>query len=154
MASKTPFLSSEKRSLLPVAEPSQLLRQENDHSEAETDADLSTTTLTYASLALIVVLLLLLNAFHLLPRTSPLFPYTALIASGIQTSAWASLPAPVVLFIYAPYLAQPGRVAQMRYLTFLFYLVGTCVGGLMFGLDLKEAVIALGRVYGGNGLAA
>ncbi|KAF2639079.1 hypothetical protein P280DRAFT_71078 [Massarina eburnea CBS 473.64] len=145
MALKIQIQLSEKASLLPIAEQQPPTRHEDEDDEHEHSSDLRSATLIYASLVILVALILLLNTFYLLPSDSPLAPYAVLIATGIRTSAWASLPAPVVLFIYAPYLAQSGKVAQMRYLTFLFYLVGTCVGGLMFGVDLKEAVMALGR---------
>jgi hypothetical protein len=139
--------NTEKPPLLPIANAntsSTTKTQEQQRQQLpppQSPADLHPTTLLYISLTLLTLILILLNIVYLLPPSSPFYNYTLLVASGIQTSAWAALPAPIILFIYAPYLVEKGRVLQIRCLTFLFYLVGTLIGALMFGLDLREVVV-------------
>lgn len=140
-------LPSEKQPLLPVATPLGLPTPETEHEGEDRPAWVGAAEagVLFTSLALLVSLILVLYFPHLIPSTFVLAPFVRSVSVGLQTSAWSSLPAPTALFIAAPHFARPERVALTRYTIFLFYLVGAALGALLFGGDLRAAVLEVGE---------
>ena len=93
------------------------------------------TALFYVCFATLLILLGLVYSGEMVPENS-LFAYLGcLLDAGLLSSLWASLPAPAVLFVFAPWFAEPSKVNTVRYSVYLLYLLGTLIGALSFGHD-------------------
>ncbi|KAF1966489.1 hypothetical protein BU23DRAFT_560185 [Bimuria novae-zelandiae CBS 107.79] len=59
------------------------------------------------------------------------------------SSIWASLPAPAMLFVCAPYFAERSMVTMVRYWIYLLYIIGVAVGALVFGSEANAMECAM-----------
>lgn len=125
----TKYLSSDKEALLPVAAP---LPAPEAKERADNRVE---STLFYLCVATLLGLFGSLYYRNSLPPASPLASTLKLLNAGMLSSLWASLPAPLLLFICAPYYAEQSKVTMVRYWIYLLYIVGVAVGALIFGSE-------------------
>jgi hypothetical protein len=117
-------LASEKEWLLPVSS-SQLVVKAEPCKESKLE-----TALFYTCIA---TLLLLFACIYYKNSIPILRPFASTLSAGMLPSLWASLPAPALLFICAPYFAEPSKVTTVRYWIYLLYIIGVVAGALVFG---------------------
>lgn len=131
-------MSSDKASLLPVANacPPPTRRESQTHSTLE-------TTLFYVCISTLMLLFGSLYYKDSLPSWLPLAPTLHLLHAGMLSSLWASLPAPALLFVFAPCFADKDKVTMVRYWIYLFYIVGVAVGAMVFGSEANAMQCAM-----------
>jgi hypothetical protein len=139
-------IDAEKQPFLPNglnAPPAELsLRPKPRFSTAQAEI-----TLITICIGLLTALITLLYAPVYLPSNSPYLPPLQLLGAGLQTSVWAALPAPAILFLLAPTIVDTERLNLARYAIFLGYLVGAATGAGVFGSDLMDAVNAMSNAF-------
>ena len=119
-------LPSEKETLLPItASPPVAPPEPRKESRVE-------TALFYVCIA---TLLVLFAGIYYKDAIPALRPIAAMLSAGIFPSLWASLPAPALLFLGAPYFAEESKVAVVRYWIYLLYIVGVMAGAFVFGSE-------------------
>lgn len=102
----------------------------------------------------LVTLLFLFGSIYYrdaIPKSSPFAYLVCLLDAGMLSSLWASLPAPVVLFAFAPYFAEPSKVPTVRYSIYLLYILGVVMGALVFGHETMAMQCAMDVEIGGPG---
>jgi hypothetical protein len=122
------YLPSEKGALLPVAATPPASNPDQRTHKLE-------STLFYLCAG---TLLLLGGSLYYKDSVPPWIPFASilpLLNAGMLSSLWASLPAPALLFVGAPYFAERSRVTLVRYWIYLLYMVGVAVGAVVFGSE-------------------
>ncbi|KAF9734050.1 hypothetical protein PMIN06_006304 [Paraphaeosphaeria minitans] len=122
------YVSSDKETLLPVAETPGSRAEERSNNRLE-------STVFYLCVASLLFLFGSLYYRDSIPPWSPFASTVQLLDAGMLPSLWASLPAPMMLFVCAPYLVERSKVTMVRYWIYLLYIVGVAVGALVFGSD-------------------
>ena len=133
------YLASDKEMLLPVTtapSPPPTAPQEEENSKVE-------SVLFYLCASTLLVLFGSLYFKDSLPPLSPLASALQLLHVGMLSSLWASLPAPALLFIFAPYFAEQSKVTVVRYWIYLFYIIGVAVGAVVFGGEASAMECAM-----------
>lgn len=140
----TKYQDSEKQPLLPISAAAARPAPPQGHDEPErARIERLEKHLLIAALPFLIAFLLVLYSNSFISASSSLTPTLQLLKAGLQTAAWSSLPAPVVLFVLAPFVAQPKFVTLTQCVVFLLYLVGVAVGALLVAQDLKGVVVEL-----------
>lgn len=127
-------LASGKESLLPVSSSQPVVKAE-PCKERKLE-----TALFYTCIA---TLLLLFACIYYKNSIPILRPFASTLSAGMLPSLWASLPAPALLFICAPYFAEPSKVTTVRYWIYLLYIIGVVAGALVFGNEADALQCAM-----------
>lgn len=121
------YSSPEKEALLPVAE------MHDSQPEERSTYNKLESTLFYLCVTTLVFLFGSLFCRDSIPEWSPLSSTLRQVNAGMLSSLWASLPAPMMLFVGAPYFAERSKVTMVRYWIYLLYIVGVAAGAFVFG---------------------
>jgi hypothetical protein len=122
------YVLSEKGTLLPVAATPPAFNP-------DTRTDKRESTLFYLCVGTLLLLFGALYYKDSIPPWSPFASTLQLLNAGMLSSLWASLPAPALLFVGAPYFAEPSKVTLVRLWIYLLYIVGVAVGAVVFGSE-------------------
>jgi hypothetical protein len=131
--------SSEKTPLLPRHETPEPEPQPQiaNHDRWPTRPETALILISVVLMAVFVTMLYLPCIFGLQSQYSLASRF---LAVGLHTSTKASLPAPILFFLFTPWLVRQERVAFTRYLTLVAYLAQAIIGAGIIGWDLREAL--------------
>ena len=121
---------SEKTPLLPIAEHAAPPHRESSIRRL--------TEFLLMFLCILLAALQFLIHFNWYSRESRPGAFLALLARGLCVSIPASLPTAAILFIAAPWLTRPDRIAITRYAVLLCYLVGSTLGAWLLTRDHRR----------------
>lgn len=130
---------AEKEALLPVATVSAASKAD-EHAINKLES-----TLFYLCVATLFFLFGCLYFRDSMPPRSPFASTLQLLNAGMLSSLWASLPAPMMMFVGAPYFAERSKVTVVRYWIYLLYTVGVAVGALVFGGEVRAMQCKLAK---------
>ncbi|KAF1828468.1 hypothetical protein BDW02DRAFT_574852 [Decorospora gaudefroyi] len=122
--------NSAKAPLLPVSQPMlQTINTRDEHPQQRIEY----TLMISAVLLTTIQFLILYGVDSTTPvsRDSLCDALLHQLARGLRISIPHSSPTTAILFIIAPYIAQPGRIVAARYAILVGHLVGSTLGALL-----------------------
>ncbi|KAF2128542.1 hypothetical protein P153DRAFT_293102, partial [Dothidotthia symphoricarpi CBS 119687] len=121
--------TSEKTPLLPITE-----RAVSPHREPLVR---KSTEFLLLLLCVVLAVLQFFVHFNFCSPESRLGAHLDLLARGLTLSVPASLPTTTILFVAAPWIARPDRIAITRYAILSCYVVGSTLGAWLLTRDLQ-----------------